>query len=101
MTTPINYMQTFTLTNGAKRMISLPIRNNARLCIKASSTIGLTLDENDASLTSPNVFIISTKLNDHPVIFEPPLLMNGQSLWLFEATGSTSALVSIWVTAGV
>ena len=98
---PINYMQTFALTNGAKRMITLPVRDNARLVIKSNNTIGLALDENDANGNSSNTFFFSCKLNDHPVIFNPPLLMDGQSIWIFEASGATTAQVSIWVTAGV
>ena len=101
MSQPINYMQTFCLANGASRMITLPVRNNARLCISTNNQIGLALNEADAVGTSPNTFFLSTKLNDHPAIFEPPLLMNGQSLYIFEATGAATAIVSIWVTAGV
>lgn len=100
MSQPINYMQTFSLANGAKRMITLPVRNNARLCIVTNNRIGLALDEADAVGTSPNTFMFSCKLNDHPTIFEPPLLMDGQSIYIFEPTGAATAIVSIWVTAG-
>ena len=100
MAQPINYMQTFSLANGAKRMITLPSRDNARLCVKANNAIGFALDENEANGNSSNAFSFSCKLNDHPVIFNPPLLMDGQSLWIFEPTGSATAIVSIWVTAG-
>ena len=93
-------MQKFTLTNGASRMITLPVRDNARLAIYSNGTVGLALDEINANGTSSNNFIFSCKLNDHPVIFAPPLLMDGQSIYLFEATGATTIIVSVWVTAG-
>ena len=45
MSQPINYMQTFSLANGASRMITLPVRDNARLCISTNNQIGLALNE--------------------------------------------------------
>ena len=93
-------MQTFTLVNGASRMITLPVRDNARLALYSSGTVGLALDEINATTTSSNNFLFSCKLNDHPVIFNPPLLMDGQSIYIFEPTGATAIIVSVWVTAG-
>lgn len=93
-------MMAFSLTNGAKQMITLPTRDNVRLMISCNNNLGLALDEADAVGTSGRYFTLSTKLNDHPVIIDPPLLMNGESLWFFEPTGGATVIVTVWVLAG-
>ena len=100
MSSPINYMQNFTLAASEKRMITMPSGDNARISIHGNTYIGIALSEADAVNTSGRFVSYATKLNDHPIIIDPPLLMNGESLWIFEVTGSTTANVSIWVTGG-
>ena len=100
MSAPINYMQNFTLAASGKRMITMPNGNNARIIIYGSTYIGIALSEADAVTTSGRYVMYGTKLNDHPIIIDPPLLMNGESIWLFEVTGGTTVQISVWVTGG-
>ena len=94
-------MQAFSLAPGEKKFVSIPNRDNCRIYMTCNGFCGLALNENDAVGTSGRYFTFSNKLNDHPFMINPPLLLDGQSLWFFEPTGGTSTNVSIWITAGV
>ena len=97
----INYVQTFTLTNGGTRDISLPDGDNVRLIISSSNNTGLALRQIDAVVGSSNAFYFGFNRESQPIIINPPFLCNGETITVFEASGAGSVQVSYWLTSGV
>jgi len=91
-----NYIQSKRLSANETWIVSMPIKKNVRILIESDAAITISYDEGDVGLTSGRSFYWKGGVGV-PLKFDPPNLLAGNMLYIYEPTGSATPNVSIWV----
>lgn len=91
-----NYIQSKRLANNETWIVSMPIKKNVRILIESDAAITISYDQGDVAMTSSRSFYWKGSVSV-PLQFDPPNLLAGNMLYIYEPTGGATPNVSIWV----